>query len=227
MKKKLYIQFETNFFDKIINQKRIEMIDLINKKIKISNIKHLLDIGTTEDSSAKSSNIFCKMLNKIPIHKSISNQKITNKRFKKCLKKSITSNFSQKNIKDFKCDLVISSATIEHVGNFQNQVSKIKNMISLSNQYVVISTPNRFYPIELHTKLPLIHWLPKKIFRRILVFFNMKYFADEKNLNLLSKSELKKILNTFSKKIDYKIYNISFLGFISNFLVICKIKKIN
>tara|TARA_B100000780_G_scaffold279134_1_gene255825 strand:+ start:319 stop:1002 length:684 start_codon:yes stop_codon:yes gene_type:complete len=227
MKKKLYIQFETNFFDKIINQKRIEMINLIYKKIKVLNIRHLLDIGTTEDSSAKSSNIFCKMLNKIPIHKSISNQKITNKRFMKCLKKSITSNFSQKNIQDFKCDLVISSATIEHVGNFQNQVSKIKNMISLSNQYVVISTPNRFYPIELHTKLPLIHWLPKKIFRRILLFFNMKYFADEKNLNLLSKSELIEILNTFSKKIDYKIYNISFLGFVSNFLVICKIKKIN
>ena len=227
MKKKLYIQFETNFFDKIINQKRIEMINLIYKKIKVLNIRHLLDIGTTEDSSAKSSNIFCKMLNKIPIHKSISNQKITNKRFMKCLKKSITSNFSQKNIQDFKCDLVISSATIEHVGNFQNQVSKIKNMIFLSNQYVVISTPNRFYPIELHTKLPLIHWLPKKIFRRILLFFNMKYFADEKNLNLLSKSELIEILNTFSKKIDYKIYNISFLGFVSNFLVICKIKKIN
>ena len=55
----------------------------------------------------------------------------------------------------------------------------------------------------------------------------MNYFADEKNLNLLSKNELKKILNTFSKKIDYKIYNINFLGFVSNFLVICKIKKIN
>ena len=36
--------------------------------------KDLLDIGTTEDSSAGSSNIFCKMLNKIKIHKSISNQ---------------------------------------------------------------------------------------------------------------------------------------------------------
>ena len=227
MKKKLYIQFETSFFDKIINKKRIEMIKLINKNIKISKIKDLLDIGTTEDSTAKSSNIFCKMLNKIPIHKSISNQIITNKRFKISLKKSITSKFSNKNIKDLKCDLVISSATIEHVGNFKNQVFKVKNMISLSNKYVVITTPNRFYPIELHTKLPLIHWLPKKLFRKILIFLNMNYFADEKNLNLLSKNELKKILNIFYKKIDYKIYNINFLGFVSNFLVICKIKKIN
>ena len=37
-------------------------------------------------------------------------------------------------------------------------------MISLSKDYVVISTPNRFYPIEFHTKLPLLHWLPKTFF---------------------------------------------------------------
>ena len=225
MKKNLYIQFETNFFDKIINKKRIEMVHLVKKYIKISQIKDLLDIGTTEDSSAVSSNVFCKMLNKIKIHKSISNQKITNKRFKSFIKKSITSKFSKEIIKTFKSDLVLSSATIEHVGNLKNQINKVRNMISLSKKYVVISTPNRFYPIELHTKLPLLHWLPKNIFRKVLLFLNMGYFADEKNLNLLDKSELKKILNIFSQKIDYKIYNIRFLGFVSNFLVICKIKK--
>jgi hypothetical protein len=53
----------------------------------------------------------------------------------------------------------------------------------------------------------------------------MDYFACEKNLNLLDISELKKILDTFSREISYKIYNIRFLGFVSNFLVICKVKK--
>ena len=225
MKKNLYIQFETGFFDKVINKKRVEMISLVKKHIKISQIKDLLDIGTTEDISADSSNVFCKMLNKIKIHKSISNQKITNKRFKSTIKKSITSKFSKEIIDTFKSDLVLSSATIEHVGSLENQIAKVGNMISLSRKYVVISTPNRFYPIELHTKLPLIHWLPKTIFRKILLLLNMKYFADEKNMNLLSKNDLKKILNIFSQKIDYKIYNIYFLGFVSNFLIICKIKK--
>ena len=225
MKKNLYIQFETNFFDKIINKKRIEMVNLIKKKINVSKIQSLLDIGTTEDSSADSSNIFCKMLNNIKIHKSVSNQKITNKRFKRCIKKSITSKFSKETIKTFKSDLIISSATIEHVGSFKNQIAKVKNMISLSEKYFIITTPNRFYPIELHTKFLFLHWLPKSLFRKILRFFNMNYFAEEKNLNLLSKSDLKKILNIFSRKIDYKIYNIYFLGFVSNFLVICKVKK--
>jgi hypothetical protein len=225
MKKNLYIQYENNFFDKIINKKRIEMVNLLKKNIDISQINDLLDIGTTEDITAKSSNIFCKLLDDIKIHKSISNQKITNKRFNSSIEKSITSDFNEDLIKKFKSDLVISSATIEHVGDFQNQVSKVKNMISLSKKYIVISTPNRFYPIEFHTKLPFLHWLPENIFRKALLFLNMKYFADEKNLNLLSKGDLKKILNIFSDKIEYNIYNISFLGFISNFLVICKVKK--
>ena len=225
MKKKLYIQFESNYFDKIINQKRIEMIKLIKKKIKISNINDLLDIGTTEDVSAKSSNIFCKMLNIIPTHKSISNQKITNTRFKVRKKKSITSSFSQKEINLLKSDLVISSATIEHVGSFKNQVKKVKNMINLSKKYFIITTPNNYYPIEFHTKLPLIHWFPKKIYRKILLFLNMDYFANEKNLNLLSKKELDNILCIFNKKIEYRIYEIKFLFFVSNFLAICKIKN--
>ena len=225
MKKKLYIQFESNYFDKIINQKRIEMVKLIKKKIKISNINDLLDIGTTEDVSAKSSNIFCKMLNIIPTHKSISNQKITNTRFKVRKKKSITSSFSQKEINLLKSDLVISSATIEHVGSFKNQVKKVKNMINLSKRYFIITTPNNHYPIEFHTKLPLIHWFPKKIYRKILLFLNMDYFANEKNLNLLSKKELDNILSIFNKKIEYRIYEIKFLFFVSNFLAICKIKN--
>ena len=62
MKKNLYIQYENNFFDKIINKKRVEMVELIKKNIDVSKIDDLLDIGTTEDSTAESSNIFCKML---------------------------------------------------------------------------------------------------------------------------------------------------------------------
>ena len=203
------------------------MVNLIKKKIDICKINDLLDIGTTEDVTANSSNIFCKMFDFIKIHKSISNQKITNKRFQSSLEKSITSDFNEEMINDFKSDLVISSATIEHVGDFDNQVAKIRNMIQLSKKYVVISTPNRFYPIEFHTKLPFIHWLPKNIFRKALLFLNMKYFADQNNLNLLSKSELKEILNIFSDRINFKIYNIRFLGLISNFLVICEVKKID
>lgn len=225
MKKSTYVQFENSFFERIINKKRMEMFKLVRKKINISKINDLLDVGTTNDSKLSSSNFFCRMFNRIPRHKSISDQKINNNRFTIRFKKSITSNFSKKEINNLKSDLVISSAVIEHVGNFKNQTNKVRNMINLSKKYIMITTPNRFFPIEVHTKLPLIHWLPKKMFRKILLFLRMDYFAREKNLNLLDISELKKILDTFSREISYKIYNIHFLGFVSNFLVICKVKK--
>jgi hypothetical protein len=225
MNKNTYVQFENNFFEKIIKNKRLEMFNILKKNINIYKLKDLLDIGTTNDSDLKSSNIFCNMLKVIPIHKSISNQIIKNKRFKICKNKSITSNFAKKEVAQLKSDLVISSATIEHVGSLKNQIRKVNNMIKLSKQYIVITTPNRFFPIEVHTKLPLIHWLPKKIFRKILLLLGMSYFAHENNLNLLCRNDLHIILSNFSKKINYKIYNIKFLGFVSNFFVIAKLKN--
>ena len=225
MNKNTYVQFENNFFEKIIKNKRLEMFNILKKKINIYKIKELLDIGTTNDSNLKSSNIFCNMLEVVPIHKSISDQIIKNKRFKICTNKSITSNLTKKEISQLKSDLVISSATIEHVGSLKNQIKKVNNMIKLSRKYIVITTPNRFFPIEVHTKLPLIHWLPKNIFRKILLLLGMSYFAYEKNLNLLDKNDLHNILANFSKKINYKIYNIKFLGFVSNFFVIGELKN--
>lgn len=225
MKKNTYVQFQNSFFEKIIKNKRIEMFNILKKKINIYKLNHMLDVGTTNDVQLKSSNILCNMLDVIPIHKSLSNQAIKNKRFKLCIKKSITSTFSKREISQLKSDMVISSATIEHVGSFKNQILTLDNMIKFSKKYVVITTPNRFFPIEVHTKLPFIHWLPKNIFRKILLLLRIRYFADEKNLNLLNKKELNEILNNFSKKIIFKIYNIRLLGFVSNFLVIAKLKS--
>ena len=74
MKKNTYVQFENNFFEKIIKNKRLEMFNILKKNINIYKLRDLLDIGTTNDSDLKSSNIFCNMLKVIPIHKSISDQ---------------------------------------------------------------------------------------------------------------------------------------------------------
>jgi len=62
-------------------------------------------------------------------------------------------------------ELVFSSAVIEHVGSLENQNQFIKELVRISKKYVFITTPNRYYPIEFHTILPIIHWLPKKIHR--------------------------------------------------------------
>ena len=100
----------------------------------------------------------------------------------------------------------------------------VENIIKLSKKFFIINTPNRYHPLEFHTKLPLIHWLPKKIHRKLLSLTGFTYSAKEENLNLLSKNELRILLNRFDF-IKYTILDIKFFGFISNYIVIGK--KIN
>ena len=121
-----------------------------------------------------------------------------------------------------KSDLVISNATIEHVGSFENQKKMIQNIMLLSRKYFVITTPNRYHPIDFHTKLPILHWFPKNIHRTILKIFKLEFFSKEENLNLISKNELQVLLKICGIS-NYKLFDISLLGFKSNFIVIGKI----
>ena len=119
----------------------------------------------------------------------------------------------------FKSDLVISNATIEHVGSLKNQIKMISNTIKLSKKIFILTTPNRFHPIDFHTKLPLIHWLPKWLHRKILIILRLNFFAKEDNLNLMSENDLRLILKDMNIK-NYKFYYIRLFGFKSNFLII-------
>ena len=110
------------FFDNIIESKRFEMFNILKKNINETKINSLLDIGTTEENELKSSNFFVNKFAHIKEKKSISDQNIKDSIFSKILKKSFTTDFQNEEIEDFKSDLVISSATIEHVGSYENQL---------------------------------------------------------------------------------------------------------
>ena len=209
-----------NFFDKIVFKKRLEISNIINNIIKDLQIHDALDIGTTSDDKNASSNIVIKNIKNINKFKCISDQIVNSDFFNKKLKKSITEEFSEKELYEFSSDLVISSATIEHVGNTLNQEKMIKNIVKLTKKIFIITTPNKFYPIELHTKIPFIHWLPKSIYRRILKFLGLSFYADENNLNLLTVNELKKMLD--DKKITYEIKFIKLFLLKSNIIIIGK-----
>ena len=116
-------------------------------------------------------------------------------------------------------DIVTSSATIEHVGNFKNQIKFIQECLRVSKHKIFITTPNRYYPIELHTKIPLIHFLPKNIHRKILHFLGENFLSLEENLNLLTKNDILKICQILEIK-KFKIEEIKLFGFVSNFVII-------
>ena len=217
---KIYSSNHLKIFDKIITKKRLEIVDIINSQIVLNNISDILDIGTTSDTENISSNFIIKNLKNVKNFYSISDQLITLPFFKKKLQKSIIENFSEYEIENFKSDLVVSNATIEHVGNYNNQKAMVSNMIKLSKKMVIISTPYRYHPLEFHTKIPFIHWLPKNIHRKILKKLNLVFYSKEENLNLLSKSDLRGFIKNEEIKSEFRY--IKFLFLRSNLIFILK-----
>lgn len=109
------------FTEKITLRKRLEIAKLINKIIKNYKILDVLDVGTTKETGY-CDNIIVKSLLNVKKFKSISNVIIKDPFFEIISKNSITNELSQKYINKLKSDLVISNATIEHVGNLQHQI---------------------------------------------------------------------------------------------------------
>jgi SAM-dependent methyltransferase len=63
-------------------------------------------------------------------------------------------------------DVVHSNAVIEHVGPRADQTRFLEELVRVGRAGVV-TTPNRWFPIETHCRLPLIHWLPRSIVHRL------------------------------------------------------------
>jgi hypothetical protein len=87
-------------------------------------------------------------------------------------------------------DVVHSSAVLEHVGSAWRQQEFLGELARVARRVVFVTTPNRWFPIEVHTQFPLLHWLPKPAFRRLLAGTRHGFFAREENLNLLGRGEL-------------------------------------
>ncbi len=218
--KKTYMRKHSSFTDRIIYTNRIKIVKIINDYFKNQKLISILDVGSTNDEN-KSSNIIIKKLKIFKEFSAMSDQEIKDSFFKKKIIKSITENLSEREIRNFKSDVVISNATIEHVGSTKNQIKMCKNIIKLSKKYFVIITPNRLHPMEFHTKIPLIHWMPKKLHRKLLKFFGFDFLSKEQNLNLLTKNNLIDFMKILRQK-KYYFFNIRFLLFKSNIILIGK-----
>lgn len=86
-------------------------------------------------------------------------------------------------------DVVWSNAVIEHVGNRARQLVFLQEIHRVAKK-AFITTPNRYFPVELHTRTPLLHYLPKGIFDRYLALVGKRWAAG-KYMRLLSRADLK------------------------------------
>ncbi len=56
-------------------------------------------------------------------------------------------------------DIALSNAVVEHVGNRAAQAAFVNELCRVARR-VFVTTPNRWFPVDAHTLLPLAHWLP-------------------------------------------------------------------
>ncbi len=210
--------FLDKFFVSQVKKNRRKFLIIFRKNIFYTKKSTLLDVGTTPSLDDHEN----YLIRRFPFKENIT-----------CLSnfdcKILTTKFSQLQcvigdgcsmpFENSSFEIVHSNATIEHVGSYKNQTNFIRECVRVSGKYTYITTPNRFFPMDFHSKIPLINLLPKNIFRKILKLFGDNFFSKEKNLNLLSKNEIRKILNDLEIR-NFKIYENKFFGFVSNFIFV-------
>ena len=83
-------------------------------------------------------------------------------------------------------DVAFSNAVIEHVGGRDEQRRFVEELCRVARR-VFVSTPNRWFPVETHTLVPLVHWLPRDAADRAIRTLRRENWE---RIELLSKTEL-------------------------------------
>ncbi len=90
---------------------------------------------------------------------------------------------------DREFDVVFSNAVIEHVGDRALQRIFVLEALRVGRR-VFLTTPNRRFPIEVHTRLPFVHWFPDGLAHRA---YDATGKAFAKELHLLSEQRLESL----------------------------------
>jgi hypothetical protein len=67
-------------------------------------------------------------------------------------------------------EIGFSNAVVEHVAGGREGQRQFVHEVCRVARRVFVTTPNRRFPIEVHTLLPFVHWLPKGPRERLLPF---------------------------------------------------------
>jgi len=175
----------------------------------------ILDVGVTPDQTLPESNFFEKLY---PHKHRLTTTSIEDASFLERKYPGLTFVHIPENklpFEDQQFDIAFCSAVLEHVGTREDQKRFIGELLRVAKTFF-LSTPNRGFPVEFHTFLPFIHWLPQPIHQVILRRLGMKFWAETKNLNLLTPTTIRTLFPENTKLHIKKHY---LLGMPSNIIV--------
>lgn len=120
---------------------------------------------------------------------------------------------------DKEFDWVFSNAVIEHVGGFDEQVRFTNEMLRTARR-VFFTTPNKYFPIEAHTNVAILHW-----WSPIFFAWCRRYapYRNKDNLRLLGRHGLEEIMERTGA--EYEIRSNRMFGLTMTFTVICSTRS--
>lgn len=174
---------------KVSFKARKTMFQLFMTSIQPRNNDKVLDVGVTPDTSLPDSNFFEKLY---PYPENITMSSIEDA--SNLLAEFPGVSFCRTQgcelpFEDNSFDIVFCSAVLEHVGERAQQAQFISELLRVGRK-IFITTPNRGFPIEVHTFIPFIHWLPQQLHQKILRAIGIEFWAKTENLNLLTEKSL-------------------------------------
>jgi hypothetical protein len=87
---------------------------------------------------------------------------------------------------DGEFDVAFSNAVVEHVGPAAEQRRFVHELCRVART-VFLTTPNRLFPLEVHTLVPFAHWLPRPLADRAFAALGRDAWQD---VHLLTPREL-------------------------------------
>lgn len=182
------MNFSERIIDRISDYNSSRKYDLFIRSFSPSESTHILDVGACEREYEKNSNLLEK---KYPYPERITALGI--ERYDDFLRRypkvnAVTYDGIRFPFGDNTFDICWCNAVLEHVGSFRIQERFLKEISRVAKR-AFICTPNRYFPVEVHTRIPLLHYLPKKVFDAFLKKTQKQWAAGD-YMNLLSLSEL-------------------------------------
>jgi hypothetical protein len=88
-------------------------------------------------------------------------------------------------------DIATSNAVLEHLGSFQSQQTFVRELCRVASR-VFITVPNRFFPVEHHTAIPIAHY-ENRLFRIACWLTGKSDWSREDNLILMTRKRLRRV----------------------------------
>lgn len=76
-------------------------------------------------------------------------------------------------------DYVVSNAVVEHVGGPDRARQMLSESRRVARRGAFHMTPDRWFPVETHTQLPLLHWLPPAQQHRAFTLAGRAYWRPD------------------------------------------------